>query len=238
MNLFVNRFTMIDINNTLDLLKLKFYNEWLYTSHLADEGESQLHSSLTKQIVPTYIEPLELKKDAFIVDVGCGAGYFLDEMKDRGFTNVVGTTLSERDAKLCTDKGHNVKIHDPSFLPQTDGFHDESTDFVFLRHTLQQSPYPIFSLTEYNRILRQFGKMYIEVPAPDCERKHEFISSNYSILGMVQWLALLDRTGFKVEKFNNLDFDVTVNNAEGEQVTLKEKYFAILVTKQRPLDIK
>lgn len=229
---------MIDINNTLDLLKLKFYNEWLYTSHLADEGESKLHSSLTKQIVPNYIEPLNLRKDGFIVDIGCGAGYFLDEMKERGFTNVVGTTLSENDAKLCKDKGHDVRIHDPSFLPQTDGFHDESVEFVFLRHTLQQSPYPILSLTEYNRILRQFGKMYIEVPAPDCERKHEFVTSNYSVLGMVQWIALLERTGFNVDKFNNLEFDVTVTTPDGESKTIKEKYFAISVTKQRPLDIK
>lgn len=229
---------MIDINNTLDLLKLKFYNEWLYTSHLTDEGESQLHLSLTKQVVPTYIDPLNLRKDAFIVDVGCGAGYFLDEMKERGFTNVVGTTLSENDEKLCKSKGHNVKIHDPSFLPQTEGFYDESVDFICTRHTLQKSPYPVFSLTEYNRILRQFGKMYIEVPAPDCDRKHEFVASNYSVLGMTQWIALLERTGFTVEKFNNLDFDVTVQNPEGETTSLKEKYFAILVTKQRPLDIK
>lgn len=229
---------MIDINNTLDLIKLKFYNEWLYTSHLADEGESQLHQSLTKQVVPTYVDPLELKKDSFIVDIGCGAGYFLDEMKERGFTNVVGTTLSENDAKLCTERGHTVKIHDPSFLPQTDGFHDESVDFIFLRHTLNQSPYPVISLTEYNRILRQFGKMYIEVPAPECERRHEFVNSNYSILGMVQLLALLERTGFHVEKFNNLDFDVTVSQPNEEQKSIKEKYFAILVTKQRPLDIK
>ncbi len=28
---------MIDINNTLDLIKLKFYNEWLYTAHIYDE---------------------------------------------------------------------------------------------------------------------------------------------------------------------------------------------------------
>jgi len=229
---------MIDINNTLDLIKLKFYNEWLYTSHLTDEGESKLHQSLTKQIVPTYVDPLNLRKDDFIVEIGSGAGYFLDEMKERGFTNVVGVTLSENDAKFCSDKGHNVKIHDPSFLPQHDGFQDESVNFIFNRHHLSKSPYPIITLTEYNRILRQFGKMYIEVPAPDCDRKHEFSTGNYSILGMTQWIALLERTGFNIEKFNNLDFDATITNPEGEPISLKEKYYAILVTKQRPLDIK
>ena len=34
---------MIDINNTLDLIKLKFYNEYLYQAHIYEEGDSQFH---------------------------------------------------------------------------------------------------------------------------------------------------------------------------------------------------
>ena len=41
---------MIDINNTLDLIKLKFYNEWLYTAHIYEEGESEMHQTLTSTI--------------------------------------------------------------------------------------------------------------------------------------------------------------------------------------------
>ena len=64
-----------DINNTLDLIKLKFYNEWLYTAHIYDEGDSPFHKDLTTQIVTQYIDPLELPKDAHILDLGCGPGY-------------------------------------------------------------------------------------------------------------------------------------------------------------------
>ena len=63
-----------DINNTLDLIKLKFYNEWLYTAHIYDEGDSPFHKDLTAQIVTQYIDPLELPKDAQILDLGCGPG--------------------------------------------------------------------------------------------------------------------------------------------------------------------
>ena len=59
---------MIDINNTLDLLKLKFYNEWLYTAHIYDEGDSQMHESLTTQVVTQYIDPLNIPKNAKILD--------------------------------------------------------------------------------------------------------------------------------------------------------------------------
>jgi SAM-dependent methyltransferase len=138
---------------------------------------------------------------------------------------------------MCRDKGLVAKEYDSTFLPQSDGFTDESVDFIFMRHFLQHSPYPIFSLIEYNRILKQFGKMYIEVPAPDCARPHEYNQNHYSIFGAKQLDALLQRTGFKVEAFNDVDFDLNIVDGE-ETKTVKEKYFCIVVSKQNPLDIK
>lgn len=229
---------MLDINKTLDLVKLKFFNEWLYTSHLYDEGESELHKKITNEVITNYVDPLKLKKDCNILDIGCGFGYFLDEMKQRGFTNVTGITLSEANAKVARDRGHTVKEYDPSFIPQSDGYIDESTDFIFLRHTLHHSPYPVFSLVEYNRLLKQGGKMYVEVPAPECDRKHEFNNNIYSILGRSQLMALLVRTGFKVDVFNEIEFTLTFKDEEGNERDDKEKYYCIVVTKQSPLDIK
>jgi SAM-dependent methyltransferase len=230
---------MIDINNTLDLVKLKFYNEWLYTAHIYDEGNSPMHDTLTKQVVTQYIDPLNLPKDAKIMDLGCGPGYFLNAMREREYTNVTGVTLSPGDIKICEDNGHKIEKYDLSFLPQKDGYYDESVDFIFLRHALEHSPYPIFSLMEYNRVLKQGSKMYIEVPAPDCERKHEWNVNHYSILGEQQLAALLVRTGFDIDKFEKLDFDIGGKDpATGAEFTAREKFYCILVTKQRPLDIK
>ena len=230
----------IDINKTLDLIKLKFYNEWLYTAHIYDEGDSDFHQQLTKQVVETYIDPLNLPKDAHILDLGCGPGYFLDEMKTREYTNTVGVTLSPGDIDICQSKGHTIKTYDLSFLPQKEGYYDESVDFIFLRHALEHSPYPIFSLMEYNRLLKQGSKIYIEVPAPDCERKHEYNLNHYSILGSNQLGALLIRCGFNIDKFNNLEFELTIPPEEegGEPTKATETYYCIVATKARPLDIK
>ena len=232
---------MIDINQTLDLIKLKFYNEWLYTAHIHDEGDSQFHKVLTKQVVETYIDPMNLTKDAAILDLGCGPGYFLDEMKERGYTNCVGVTVSPGDIANCESKGHTIKKYDLSFLPQAQGYYDESVDFIFLRQALEHSPYPIFSLMEYNRVLKQGSKIYIEVPAPDCERRHELNLNHYSILGQSQLAALLVRTGFDIDQFNNLEFELTAPNPEKpdeEPQKMQEKYYCIVATKARPLDIK
>jgi SAM-dependent methyltransferase len=230
---------MIDINETLDLVKLKFYNEWLYVAHIYEEGESPMHQSLTKKIVESFIDPLNLLKDAHILDMGCGPGYFLDLMKNKGYTNLTGITLSPGDVEACIKKGHKIKKYDMSFLPQKDGYHDESVDFIFLRHALEHSPYPIFTLMEYNRVLKQGGKLYIEVPAPNCERQHENNLNHYSILGERQLAALLVRTGFFIDRFESMDFEVEIKDpARPDYTKATEKFFCILVTKQRPLDIK
>lgn len=234
---------MIDINKTLDLIKFKFYNEWIYTSHLYDEGISEYHKTLTNRVVEMYIDPLEIPKNAAILDMGCGPGYFLDIMKERGYTNMMGITLSDTDLKLARDKGHLVKEYDMSFLPQKDGFNDETIDFIFCRQALEHSPYPIFTLIEYNRILKQGGKIYIEMPAPDQARRHEYNINHYSILGHHQIAALLERTGFGVQDFNDISYDITIppnvpGNETDEEVVLQEKMYCVVATKLRPLDIK
>lgn len=230
---------MIDAAQTIDVLKLRFYCDWMYNTHIYDEGESGFHKQLTTEVVNKYVDPLEIPKDAHILDLGCGPGYFLDEMKSRGYTNTTGVTLSPGDIQICESKGHRVKKYDLSFLPQNDGYHDESVDFIFLRHALEHSPYPIVTLIEYNRVLKQGGMMYIEVPQPDCERKHEFNLNHYSIFGSTMLVALLDRTGFTVNSFNNLEFDLIVaKSPEGEDIVKREKFYCILVTKTKALDIK
>lgn len=221
---------MLDAQRTIDLIKLRFYNEWLYTAHIYDEGDSNFHKDLTSQVVPKYIDPLQLPKDSNILDMGCGPGYFLDEMKTRGYTNVTGITLSPGDIDLCKSKGHKTEQYDISFVP----YQDESVDFIFLRHALEHSPYPIFTLIEYNRILKQGAKMYIELPAPNSDRKHEYNLNHYSIFGEHQLIALLQRTGFTIDTFEEIKFKLFMpDNKEVE-----EHYFCIMVTKQRPLDIK
>ena len=75
------------------------------------EGETHLDDGALSYL----IEKLGIKS---MLDIGCGPGYFLDEMKARGYTNVDGINLSPGDIKICEEKGHKIKKYDMSFLPQ------------------------------------------------------------------------------------------------------------------------
>lgn len=226
-----------DASKTIDTLKIRFYSDYIYNCHIYDEGESAYHKQLTTEVVKQYVDPLNLPKDAKILDLGCGPGYFLDEMYQRQMTNCVGVTLSPGDIKACEEHGHVIKQYDMSFLPAADGYIDESVDFIFARHSFEHSPWPIITLIEWNRVLKQGAKLYIEVPQPDCDRRHEENLNHYSILGQNQLAALLKRTGFDILSFNNLEFDLNIPN-EQEVMSVREKFFCVLAEKKRPLDIK
>lgn len=209
-------------------LKLKFYLDHVQ-SQVYSEGTSPMHETGTRDSVERFIDPLRLPQDCVILDLGCGAGYFLDLMRDRGYHRVIGITLSRDDAVMCQTKGHQVRLADINFLPDK----DETVDLLWCRHSLEHSPFPYFSLIEYNRVLRPGGVLYIEVPQPGCDRPHETNPNHYSILTRAMWLSLLQRTGFDVAWY-----DVNTPIRLADQTELMEKYYVFVCHRRRPMDIK
>lgn len=214
----------------LDTVKLKLYYEFILTQVYA-EPESEYHKITTQEIYDLMIKPLKLKKTANILDVGCGPGYFLDIMKKNKYNNVVGTTGSHEDIKICKDKGHTVRREDISFLTDK----DESLDFIFCRQVLEHSPFPYITLLEYNRVLKQGAKIYIETPQPNCVRNHEANPNHYSVLTDRMLMNLIVRAGFDIETSNNLE-STALDKKTNEQFI--EKSYGIVAVKKRPIDVK
>lgn len=210
-------------------LKLKFYYEHVLGTVYA-EGDSPMHKSLTADVITRFIDPEKIPLDARIIDLGCGPGYFLDEMKSRGYTNMLGLTLSPEDVNLVASKGHQVEKRDVNFLKEL----DESVDFLFCRHSLEHSPFPYITLLEYNRVLKSNGLLYVEVPAPDCEIKHEENQNHFSVLGRTMWLSLLERTGFDIS-WHECGYDVKFLDERGKK---HENYYMFVCRRRRPMDIK
>jgi 2-polyprenyl-3-methyl-5-hydroxy-6-metoxy-1,4-benzoquinol methylase len=209
-------------------LKLKFYYDHVLSTVYA-EGDSPYHKAITNDIIDRVILPMEVPKDAYILDLGCGVGYFMDRMKEEGYTNITGLTLSVEDIDQCSKKGHRVIRADMNFLSDK----DESVDMLFCRHSLEHSPFPFFTLLEYNRVLKPGGKLYIEVPQPNCEKAHEDNRNHYSIMGQTMWLSLLQRSGFDVS-WSTYEIPVKFGDAD----PVEEKYYIFNCTRRRPVDVK
>ena len=212
-------------------LKLKFYYDHVLGT-VYDEGESPFHKTITTDVIERFIQPMELKPDAKILDLGCGPGYFLDKMKELGYTNVEGLTLSIEDHNICASHGHRVRRADMNFLADR----DESVDMLFCRHSLEHSPFPYITLLEYNRVLRPNGRLYVEVPQPNCDQSHETNKNHFSILGRNMWLSLLQRTGFDVT-WHEYEFPITFTDGR-EPAEALERYYIFVCSRRRSVDIK
>lgn len=207
-----------------DAVKLKTYYDHALAT-IKDEGSDPVVSEVTKKVIDSFIVPLELDKDSKILDIGSGVGYFSDHMKQLGYTDITSTTLTNGDAKALEQKGHQYIKTDINFIKQPDA----SYDFIFCRHALEHSPFPYFALLEYNRLLKESGTLYVEMPQPNGTRGVETYPEHYSVMGEIQLQSLVDRAGFDIEWYRNAQIPI-VNKDTLKTAT--ETYNCILANKR------
>ncbi len=100
-------------------------------------------------------------RDAAVLDLGCGRGYWLDRMEARGLTPVGVEYLADRAAEYDGDAP--VSVGDALYLP----FRDASIDLVWSIHVLHHLPDPATALREVRRVLRPGGHLVIAETVED-----------------------------------------------------------------------
>lgn len=175
-------------------------------STVYEEGRDSFHNDLIPVLATTYLAKFGIDKTARILDIGCGPGQFLQTAQTLGYTNTMGVTLSPEDLQACQDQNFDTLSADMSDLP----LEDATVDFIWCRHALEHSPYPLFTLFEFARVLKPGCKIYIEVPAPDNERVMlgEYNPNHYSILGENMWTALFMKAGFEILSTEGYSVDI------------------------------
>jgi len=206
--------------------KFEQYTQMALSSVYAEQEEGNFHTNLIPEVVKHFFTPLNIPKHAYVLDIGCGQGTFLDIMLELDYPNSVGITYSKEDHQACEVKSHCVINCDMSDMPVP----SEVVDFIWCRQALEHSPYPLFTLYEFNRVLRPRGKMYIEVPAPDSMRQHENNPNHYSVLGELMWQALFRRAGFTPLSASHFDFEL-----KHEEHIIPERYICFIVEKNDSL---
>lgn len=153
------------------------------------EPRSEIHDLLTEKYAEAFAA--KLAPGATVLDVGCGQGPALRWFTDHGF-NPIGTALGD-DVQICREAGFNVCEHDQNNMPEDWG---GWFDAVWARHVAEHSPIPLFTLTEYWRVLKPGGWLYLEIPAPGTSANHAHNPNHYSVLTPDLWGALLHKAGF------------------------------------------
>ena len=206
--------------------KFEAYLKLARSTVYSEPEDGNFHNELIAQAVSAFIPLFGLSPTSFVLDAGCGPGVFMDEMRRAGFQSLWGVTLSEEDCVAAAKKGHNSLPCDISDL----FCEDEEVDLVWCRHAIEHSPYPLFTLFEFNRVLKHGGGLYVEVPAPGLPRAHEWNPNHYSILGPHMWVALMQRAGFEVFDTKEIKLELTQN---GEKVP--ELFYAFMARKCRSI---
>lgn len=210
--------------------KFEKYTAMALETVYSEQEDGNFHTNLIPEVVKHFFTPLNIPKHAYVLDIGCGQGTFLDIMLALDYPNSVGITYSKDDHEACEGKNLSVINCDMSDMLVP----DDIVDFIWCRHALEHSPYPLFTLFEFNRVMRQGGKMYIEVPAPDCARRHEDNPNHFSILGEVMWQSLFRKAGFETLSASHFDFEL-----RHEENIIPERYLCFIVEKNAtPIQVR
>jgi SAM-dependent methyltransferase len=181
------------------------------------EAPSLTHTEVTETMLPQVLNRYGVAPGARILDVGCGQGPALQWLTEHGY-HPIGVTISREDLEACRSKGFEVYAMDQSFLE----FPDHTFDLLWVRHCIEHSLFPFFTLSEFFRVLKPGGVLYLEVPIPETVSQHETNPNHYSVLPSRMWLSLLERTGF----FQIVRADITVPIPLG-----KDTYWAFICRK-------
>ena len=116
---------------------------------------------------------IQLSSDAAILDVGCGSGKLLLDMRLEGFTHLTGVDpFIEQD--IFYDNGVTI-------FKKTIEEMDEQFDFIMLNHSFEHMSEPLKMLKELYRLLKPNSYVLLRMPVAGC-----FVWQKYG----VNWVAL------------------------------------------------
>lgn len=151
------------------------------------DGHDDLTARMAAMVAP------HLSPGASILDVGAGQGPALEWFTANGFSPI-GIALGAEDVAACIAAGFRCEQMDQNALT----FPDRAFDCVWARHVLEHSVIPLFTLTEFARVLQPLGILYVEVPAPDTACAHQTNANHYSVFPASCWRSLIERAGFEI----------------------------------------
>lgn len=139
------------------------------------------------------------KADSKILDVGCGAGAYINDLSDIGFRNVSGIDPF-LEIELKYDNGVVIR---KTFLEQV----TEQYDVILSHHSFEHVPQPLETLMSIKKLLRPGGVCLLTIPvAEDLYRQYGKdcyliqAPQHFFLYSMKSMAVLTNNAGLRVEK--------------------------------------
>jgi len=150
---------------------IKINNEITMKTMKDRENPDILNSHWKRYVEEFGIFSKYVKNTDKVLDLGCKDGTWFDLLKQNNFTQMVGIDCCPEVVEIASKKGYNVYIGDVQNMPM---FDDESFDSISLIHTLEHVPNPDLVVSECERLLKENGIVFVEVPTQKPEEPEKW----------------------------------------------------------------
>ncbi|MDO8633696.1 MAG: class I SAM-dependent methyltransferase [archaeon] len=147
-----------------------------------------------------------------ILDVGCGSGFFLEKMLEKGW-NCSGQEVSRYSLpylEKVRKKGAEVFYGDIKNFKSAQKF-----DLITLYHVIEHVNDPVLVLKKIRKLLKAGGTLFIATPNAGsfsfnvfgCKWFHLDPPRHLIVYSPASLILLLEKSGFKVKKFSRFSFE-------------------------------
>jgi len=164
-----------------------------------------------------------------LLDIGCGTGYFLNYMKDKGF-QTLGLEINEQ-ARNFGKQHFGLNILHPEKL--LNGEINQKFKVITLWHVLEHLYQPRLYLQKISAILDKDGILILALPNPDSfdGKFYKKFWAGYDVPRHIwhftpQTIAKLTSANFTITKLKRLPFDAFYNSLLSEKY--RDRYFRFL----------
>jgi 2-polyprenyl-3-methyl-5-hydroxy-6-metoxy-1,4-benzoquinol methylase len=181
--------------------------------HYGQYGRNDFLSPITIKRYNELLDSFEpFRKTGKILDVGCGIGYFLEVAKQRNW-DVYGTEFTNEAVVICESKGINVK----KGVLDVSNYENESFDIITSFEVIEHINNPREELTNFNKLLRKGGVVYITTPNFNSLLRYR-LKSDYNVIVYPEHLSyyspktltnVFNLSGFKKMKVQTTGISLT-----------------------------
>jgi SAM-dependent methyltransferase len=197
------------------------YREWLKKISLEGYYDSKnvLKKLVSFLLVRNFLIVVPKETKGRLLDIGCGSGEFLNQMKSFGW-EVYGVEINPESASIGSKHGVNIFCGELG----TADFADNFFDVVVLSQTLEHVYSPASYLERIYRLLREEGLLIIGVPNIGCLEAQIF-GGNWHALEAPRHLYFftvhslryyLEKYGFEVEKVLSKKFSLPLKGLKAD----------------------